>query len=354
VASVADYERRFRRAGLPLFIAGYSASADVFTRAVPLLTLVFAGELLGALNLNWSPLANVGAVVGAVALVVVLLVALNKARGRPALARPEEVGRLELAAFVLVPALLPLVFGGQWRSAIVTALANLALLGLIYGVVGYGLASIVRWALARLVAQLAASLSLLTRAIPLLMLFAVLLFLTTEMWQVFTHLSGAAIALLGALFVLLGSAFLVARLPIEVRELEREAGDGSPPLDRRQRFNVGLVLFVSQSLQVVTVSIAVGAFFVAFGLVAIDAHILREWIGTGGHVLVTVHLLGHTGVITRELLRVAGAIAALTGLYFAISMLTDDVYRREFLGQIVDEMRATFAARAEYLRLRAA
>jgi hypothetical protein len=354
VASVSEYERQFRRAGLPLFIADYSASADVFTRTVPLLTLVFAGELLGALNLDWSPLANVGAVVGAVALVGALLVALNVARGRPRLARPDRVGRIELGAFVVVPALLPLIFGGQWRSAIVTAAANLALLGLIYGVVGFGLASIVRWALARLVGQLAASLSLLARAIPLVLLFALLLFLTTEMWQVFTHMSGAGIGLLSGLFVLLGSAFLVARLPIEVTELEREAGEGSPPLDRRQRVNVGLVLFVSQSLQVITVSVAVGAFFVVLGLVAVDGHILREWIGTGGDVLVTVHLLGHRGVITAELLRVAGALAAFTGLYFAISMLTDDVYRREFLGQIIDEMRATFAARSEYVRLRAA
>jgi hypothetical protein len=57
-------------------------------------------------------------------------------------------------------------------------------------------------------------------------------------------------------------------------------------------------------------------------------------------------------VITEELLRVSGAIAAFTGLYFAISMLTDDVYRREFLGELTSEMRATFAARAEYLKLR--
>ncbi len=41
-----------------------------------------------------------------------------------------------------------------------------------------------------------------------------------------------------------------------------------------------------------------------------------------------------------------------TGLYFAISMLTDDVYRREFLDELIGEMRDTFRARVEYLRLR--
>jgi uncharacterized membrane protein len=348
-----EYERRFRRAGLPLFIAGHSAATDAFNRGVPFLTLVFTGELLGALNLDWSPLANVAAVLGALAIVLVSITLLNRSRGRRALAIPQDIGRAELAGFVLIPALLPLVFGGQWRSALVTAVANLVLLALVYGVFGYGLASIVRWALARLGGQLKASLSLLTRAIPLLMIFSVVLFLTTEMWQVFTHVSGASLAFLGVLFVLLGAAFLLARLPSEVRDLERQAGEGGEPLERRQRLNVGLVLFVSQSLQVLTVSLAVGAFFVALGIVTIDDQILKEWIGPHfePHVLVTLRVFGHQGVITAELLRVSGAIAAFTGLYFAISMLTDDVYRREFLGELTDEMRESFAARVAYLRL---
>jgi hypothetical protein len=354
VADASDYERRFRQAGLPLFIEGYSASTDVFNRAVPLLALIFLGELFGALNLNWSVAGNVAAIAGAVALVLLSIAVLNRSRGRRAGAIPEDIGRVELALFVLLPSLLPLIFGGQWRSALATAGGNLIVLGLIYGTFGYGLPSIVRWVLARLAGQLAASLSLLTRAIPLLMLFSVLLFLTQEIWQMFSHVSPATLAVLGTLFVVLGTAFLVARLPSEVRELERETGEGGKPLERRQRLNVGLVLFVSQSLQVLTVSIVVGAFFVALGSITVDTHILQEWIGANfhPHVLVRLDFLGNHGIITEELLRVSGAIAAFTGLYFAISMLTDDVYRREFLGEITSEMRESFAARTEYLKLR--
>ena len=40
---LAAYERRLRRAGLPLLIEDYSAWEDVFTRAVPLLSLVVTG-----------------------------------------------------------------------------------------------------------------------------------------------------------------------------------------------------------------------------------------------------------------------------------------------------------------------
>jgi hypothetical protein len=112
------------------------------------------------------------------------------------------------------------------------------------------------------------------------------------------------------------------------------------------------VLFVSQALQVLLVSLTVGAFFVALGILVVDAKVLHSWIGSGGNVLATIRLFGHDSILTEELMRVSGAIAAFTGLYFAISMLTDDVYRREFLDELTTEMRQTFEARADYLRLR--
>jgi hypothetical protein len=349
---LAEHEQGFRRAGLPLLIEGFSASTDVFNRAAPLLVLFFLVEMLGAIQLGWSLLGNIAAALGGLTILLVGAIALNRAAGRPMLARPEEVGRGELAAFVLLPALLPLIFGGQWRSALVTVAVNLALLALVYAVVGYGLLWIVRWVFARLLSQLASSLALLMRAIPLLMIFSVVLFLTVEMWEVFSDLPPASFAILVGLFVALGTSFLIARVPREVRSLEREAGSEGPELNRRQRLNVGLVLFVSQAMQVLLVSLALGAFFIALGVLIVDADLLRSWIGSGGNVLVTIDLFGHQGILTEELLRISGAIAAFTGLYFAISMLTDEVYRREFLEELIAEMRHTFRARAEYLRLR--
>jgi hypothetical protein len=352
-ARLREYERGFRRAGLPLFIADRSAATDIFNRAVPLIGFVFLIEVLGALNLEWSPLANVAAVAAALAIFLIGIVLINRARGRPARAIPQDVGKTELVIFVILPAVLPLLGGGQWRSALVTAVGNLVLLGLIYAVVGLGLVSILRWTLGRLVGQLRASFELFARAIPLLMIFSVVLFLTAEVWQVFTTVEIAALAILTGLFVLLGTSFLVARLPREVRALEKEADAEAPPLDRRELVNVGLVMFVSQALQVLFVSLAIGGFFIALGVLAVDAEITESWTGAPVHDPVTFDLFGHQAILSEELLRVAGAIAAFTGLYFAISMLTDDVYRREFLEELTSEMRESFCDRAEYLRLRA-
>ena len=125
---------------------------------------------------------------GALALLLGALGAAQPRARPPRVAVPERVGPLELAGFVLVPALLPLIFNQQATSALVTAVGNMVLLLLAWGVVGFGLLSIVRWAAARLVTQLAASIPLVARAVPLLMLFAVVLFLTTEMWQVFAEM----------------------------------------------------------------------------------------------------------------------------------------------------------------------
>jgi hypothetical protein len=351
VDDVAAYERGFRRAGLPLLIEDYSAREDVFTRAVPLLTLVLLVEVLGAIDLNWSLAANLAATVGGLAFVLVALGLLNRARGRPFLSRPRDVGTAELVGFIAVPALLPLVFGGQWRSALATAVGNALLLALVYGVVGYGLLSIVRWAAARLVRQLAASLLLLARALPLLLIFAVVLMLTNEMWQTFSAESEGQLALVGGLFVLVGTVFLVARLPREVAQLERDAGAG-PPLDSRQRVNVGLVLFISQALQVLVVAVAMGVFFAAFGTLAISPDVQANWLEGAPNSLLDLHLVGGDQMVSEELLRVSAAIAAFSGLYYAIAVLTDSTYREEFLHEVTDEMRATFVARAEYLAAR--
>ncbi len=205
-------------------------------------------------------------------------------RGRPFLSRPRHVGRLELGAFVLVPALLPLIFGGQTTSAAVTAVSNLALLLAIYAVLGYGLPSIVRWAVGRLGGQLRTSFTLLARAVPLLMIFGLLSFMSTEMWQVFALENEGGLAIIGALFVALGVGFLIARLPREVRTLEAEVGSAAQPLSPKQRRNVGAVLFVSQALQVLTVTLMVFAFFVVFGLFAVTPGVREAWLGADAGV----------------------------------------------------------------------
>lgn len=344
------YERRFRRAGLPLFIEGYSATEDIFTRALPFLSFVFIVEMLGALNFSWGPVANVFAVLGGVALLLIGFGVANRIQDRPFRSMPARIGKVELAVFVLVPPALPLVFGGQWRSALVTAALNLLILGAIYLFVGYGVLSILWWAGARLFSDLAASFGLLVRALPMLMIFSLVLFFTTEMWQVFSTLAVRLIVALSVLLFALAAAFMLARIPREVTALEREAGTG-PPLTRKQRTNVGLVMFIAQALQVLIVTVAIGVFFVLLGVLAVPPETQEAWIGGAADLWWGSELFGIHVELTEQLVLVAGGIAAFSGLYFAIAVLTDSTYREEFLSQITGEMRKTFRQRAEYLRI---
>jgi hypothetical protein len=346
----AAYEAGFRRAGLPLLIAGRTAATDIWTRALPVLALVFWAELLGALDLTWPWWQNALALLGGLLILLGAWGFSNRVRGRKLFALPQDVGVWELAGFVIIPALLPLILNGQPLSALVTAVGNLFLLALLYMVIGLGLFSIVSWAARRLFSQLAASLSLIARAIPLLMIFSVVLFLTTETWQVFADMNDATLAATTLLFVALGTLFLVVRVPREVAELEAEVGT-EPPLSRDQRVNVGLILFVSQALQVLFIAVAVAAFYVAFGLLVIDNQVATTWIGHAPNYLYDGDVLGLHVLLSEQELRVAGAISALSGLYYAIAVLTDNTYREEFLTEVTDEMGSTFRDRAEYLAL---
>ncbi len=127
-----EYERGFRRAGLPLFIAERSAATDIFNRAVPLIGFVFLAEVLRRAQPRVVASGQRrGGGGGARGDLPGWHRRRSTARGDgPRSPFPRTSGKSELAAFVIVPAILPLIFGGQWLSAVVTAAGNLVLLGL--------------------------------------------------------------------------------------------------------------------------------------------------------------------------------------------------------------------------------
>ena len=347
---IRELERDFRRSGLPLLSVDYSATEDVFARAIPLLALVFVLEILGAINLDWAAGANVLALIGGLVLVLGAVGILNVVRGRPFLSIPRKLGVPELTAFVMLPVVLPLVFGGQLESALVTGLANLALLGLIWLVVGFGVLSILRWTASRFAQLLGASLSLLVRALPLLLFFSLVTFFTNEYWQLFGQASDVTFYAGAGLFALITAIFLVVRLPESVRALERGSAL-QVPLTRRQRVNVGLVIFIAQALQILFVGLAIWLFFMVFGALLVTPEIRISWIGTPGQELFTLPFLGEQLEITKQLVRTAAGVASFSALYYAVASAVDSTYRDEFVERLSQNLQETFRERAEYLEL---
>jgi hypothetical protein len=80
--------------------------------------------------------------------------------------------------------------------------------------------------------------------------------------------------------------------------------------------------------------------------------VARGFIDSQPHVLASLDLWGRDLVVTEELLRVTGFLTVFSGLYFAVTAQTDETYRREFIGEILEEMRRALAVRTVYLEAR--
>jgi hypothetical protein len=347
---IRELERGFRRDGLPNLIVDLSATEDVFTRAVPFLVVVFMLEVVNALAVSGSWASLFLALAGAVLLLVGFGV-LNVLRGRRFLSVPRRFGIPELVVFVALPALLPVVFDGQWRFGFTTLLSNVAIVGLAYVVVGFGLVFIVWWVVVRLFALLGASMVVLVRAVPLLLFFSLVSFFTTEIWQVFNATGLATFWTAVCMFLLLGMGFLAVRMPGVVREVLAESHLGDVPLRRRERVNLALVALISEALQVGFVSGAVWLFYVVLGALLVSADVREVWLVQPHTVLWDVAWFGERVQVTSALLRVATGVAGFAGLYYTVTILVDAAYRDQFVDALTEQLRETFARRAEYLEL---
>lgn len=367
-------ERWFVQRGLPHFIDQYRATTDVWTRAAPFLTVVFLAELGFSLDEDREGLDEVLPLLGGLAIFILAIVIVNRLRGRRPLQRPDRVGIPELTVFVLAPALLPALFSkDHLTDSLGAVLLNLVVLGVAYAVTSYGLVPMTRWAIGQMFRQLANVADLMVRSLPLLLLFATFLFLNTEIWQVAAELEAPFLLMVLGMLFGAGIIFLVLRQRREVDQVSRfrtwaEAHDGagtSPvsvvpvdelveppdptPLGRRARINIALVLVFSQGVQIILVATVIGLFYIGFGLVAVRETTMTSWVGGELDVIGEVTVFGHPVVLTWNLIRVAGLVAAFSALQFTFSALTDQTYREEFFEGMLSEMRESLATRAVYL-----
>ena len=70
---------------------------------------------------------------------------------------------------------------------------------------------------------------------------------------------------------------------------------------------------------------------------------------TGG----TPHHLPGLSNVSVELVQVSVFLASFSSLYLTVSTVTDETYRAQFFGSVVDEMERAVGVRAVYLALRA-
>ena len=154
---------------------------------------------------------------------------------------------------------------------------------------------------------------LVTRALPLLLLFITFLFINAEVWQVSATLDGGVLWLTVLLFAALAVVFLLARLPEELDQVDDEvevdqivgscrghpaggvrrvAGPRDDPehgpnrtltddtqMHGLEKANLVLVLMVAQAVQVLLLAVSVFAFFMVFGGLVMTHGVQEAWIG---------------------------------------------------------------------------
>jgi hypothetical protein len=363
----------FVRHGLPYAIPGYSAREDVWTRAWPFLVFVLFLELFSTFGDRFTGWAQGLVFVAGVGVLVGVFVVVNVIRGRRWSRLPDDIGELELLAFLVVAPVLTFAFTDRgWIGALAMLVANGVLLGLTYLVTSYGLVPALRVGFVQAIRQLRTVAQLVARGLPLLLLITAFVFLNAEMWQVAHDFPPSFFAISVGMLVMLALAFLGLRVPQEVEELARFSSwdeclrlvretdapirhrlpdlPGSPPdpeIDRVERVNIGLLLTISQVVQTLLVGVAAGVFYVVFGMLAVRRETILQWTTVGElDPLLAFWLFGNEVVLTWEHLAVAGFVAAFSVLQFAVASVTDAAYREEFYADITDDVRHVLAVRA--------
>ena len=378
---VDSTEDWFVHIGIPHFIDDFRASEDVWTRAVGFLSLVFFSELFLTFGDRIDGWTQVGAFALGVLLIFGAIAAVNRLRGRRAFARPNDIGIGELALFVLVPPLLAILGGHDTTLEFLSVVAlNLAILVGIYALVSFGIFPMLRWGLNVMWAHLSQILQLLGRILPLMLLFSAFLFLNAEIWQVVNDFAlPLFFVVLGTLFFI-GLTFLIGAMKGSIRELrwfdtwdevaaelddtpmegfdpsDFESAPRRVPIGRPAELNLTLRLVVGLGAQVLLVTLLIFAFYLLFGVLTVREDTVLQWTTLDQQALAdTVYarfsIGGHEVIFTSLHLIAAAFVATFSGLQFAVSLVTDEDFKRDFVDETNAEVREALAVRAVYLRL---
>ncbi|MHC9294849.1 hypothetical protein ACRCUN_20480 [Mycobacterium sp. LTG2003] len=379
VADMRGVHDWFLHRGLPLVLTRRVRSHRLIERSAPMVSAL--GGMIAltlALAEVTEPDVDVGAVVKLGLLTVVLLAApfalemLHRARTTRSDAGRRSGALLVMALFVFG---LPFADGGfsGFAAAEASGFAVVALLAVWLTYLGFG--SIALWAFRFAWVQLGALGTLMSRALPLMMLTVVVYF-TGELWQLSARMTRQrlweTIAFLAAIAIL----FMVATIRDEVRALREDraalddpatllastplasAGAAAPrrtPLSLAEQFNVVAVMVVSQAIQVVFFTIGLFVFFLGLGTIAIPDDVLVLWSAEDacqvGEPPCAGTWFGVHIPLPQTVVHMSLFVAVLSGLYFTVSTSVDPLYRQRFFDPLIADVAVSLAGRDAYLEL---
>lgn len=229
---------------------------------------------------------------------------------------------------------------------------------------GSGIGSVLGWAVRMMLSHLATVGALAVRALPVVLLTA-LVFFNTYVWLMAATISGNRLALAMAFLVSIAAAFVTSATRERVRPMlqsatmRREepeklattpfatmpgASDWSP-LKKSERLNVVFVLAVSQLAQIMVVAVVTTAIYLILGLIVLSPELLNEWTHTYKS---SATVLGFTLPVPDSLIHMTLFLGALTFMYISARAAGDAEYRSTFLDPLIDDLDTTLVARNRY------
>ena len=369
-ADLAALEEYFLRSGLPHLAADYDPREDTLTRLRPALLVIFLAGLGVVLRPDWPAWARALAVLAGLGIAIAGLAAVNVLRRRPPLSRPERVGFVEAAVFVLAPAAAALALGEDPLRALWIALGSIGAAAVLYALTSLGVVSMLVHLGRAAVDGLATTASIGLRAMPPVLAVLLFLFLAAEVWQAFGLLEGWRFGSVLLVFALIGTGFLVVALRRERAELcapplgeqaaaralgtpaarlvERGVAPAAPPLERMARVNVTVALVVSLGARVVAVGAVIALFFLLFGILVVDEGLTEAWVARAPDVVLRADVSGRSVVLTEQLVRVSVLLGGFAALYFVVVASTEAARREEFVDDEIERLSRVMAAWTYY------
>ncbi|MGE2688818.1 hypothetical protein [Mycolicibacterium pulveris] len=367
----------FLRRGLPLVLTRRVRSRALVERSAPTVSgtgAAIAATMMLAELTNDDP--GWGIVIRLAVLTLLLiaapfaLYALHRADTTRSAAGRRSAALLVMALFVFG---LPFAASGFTGIAAAEALvfAVVAVVAIWLTYIGFG--SIALWAFRFASVQFGALGTLMSRALPLLMITVVVYF-TGELWQLAARATRQRLWETIGFLALVALLFMVTTIRDEVRALREDRAEQNDPaklladtplatpaghqpvrtpLSLAEQVNVVAVMVVSQAIQVIFFTAGLFAFFLALGIVAIPHDVAVLWSSEQtcaiGQPPCPGTWFGVDVPVPQTVVHVSLFVAVLSGLYFTVSTSVDPLYRERFFDPLIADVAVSLAGRDAYL-----
>ncbi|SPM36361.1 membrane protein, partial [Mycobacterium rhizamassiliense] len=253
---------------------------------------------------------------------------------------------------------------GVIESGPIQLTRDAVILGLVLLLTGSGVGAVLAWAVRMTFEHLATVGTLAIRALPIVLLTA-LVFFNTYVWLMAATINGQRLSLAIVFLAGIAAAFVVSKTAERVRPLLRstaslpEGGEGlagtpfatmadpSPGsvLKKAERLNVIFLLAASQLVEILVVALVGATMYLVLGLIILTPSLLKEWTHTS---VSTATVLGWTLPVPDSLIHICLFLGALTFMYISARAVDDAEYRGMFLDPLIADLHVALAARNRY------